>query len=37
MGYELGSQTIYKEKGNEITTIINGQFSDENMRKSLDK
>lgn len=37
MGHDLGTQTIYKEKGNEITTVINGLFSEDAMRKSLDK
>ena len=37
LGHELGSQTIYKEKGNEITTLINGTFDDEMFRKGLDK
>lgn len=37
LGHELGSQTIYKEKGNDITTIINGSFTDEEIRKSMDK
>ena len=29
MGYEMGSQTIYKKNGNEIHTIINGSFKDD--------
>ena len=26
MGYEYGSLIIFKEKGNDVTTIINGAF-----------
>ena len=37
MGHELGSQTIFKEKGNEITSIINGLFPEDELRKMLDK
>ena len=37
LGHELGSQTIYKEKGNEITTVINGTFNDELFRTTMDK
>lgn len=29
MGYELGSQTTYTVKGNEINSIINGAFHEE--------
>ena len=37
LGIELGSQTIFKGKGNDITTIINGAFTDEELKKCLDK
>ena len=33
----MGSQTIYKEKGNEITTVINGTFNDDLFKTTLDK
>lgn len=36
MGFERGSQTIYKAKGNDVTTIINGAFKDEELNKDLD-
>lgn len=37
MGIELGSQIQYKENGNEVTTIINGQFQETDLVKTLDK
>lgn len=37
MGFEYGSQIIYKEKGNDVTTIINGAFKEDQLQKSLDK
>ncbi|EAS01319.2 domain found in IF2B/IF5 protein (macronuclear) [Tetrahymena thermophila SB210] len=37
MGFELGSQIIYKEKGNDVTTIINGAFKEDILQKQLDK
>lgn len=29
LGFEFGTQTIYKEKGKDVTTIINGAFQDD--------
>lgn len=37
LGHELGSQTIFKEKGNDVTTIINGSFTEDEIKKSMDK
>lgn len=37
MGHELGSQTIYKEKGKDVTTVINGTFNDDLFRTTMDK
>lgn len=37
LGHELGSQTIYKEKGNEITTVIKGTFVEELFKTTMDK
>jgi hypothetical protein len=37
LGYELGSQIIYKVKGNDISTIINGSFHDDQIKETLDK
>lgn len=37
LGHELGSQTIYKEKGKDVTTVINGTFNDDLFRTTLDK
>ena len=37
MGYELGSQTIYKVKGNDIQTVVNGSFQEDQIVETLDK
>eukprot|EP00825_Cyclidium_porcatum_P044486 TRINITY_DN6543_c0_g1_i4.p1 TRINITY_DN6543_c0_g1~~TRINITY_DN6543_c0_g1_i4.p1 ORF type:complete len:433 (-),score=67.50 TRINITY_DN6543_c0_g1_i4:242-1540(-) len=37
MGIELGSQIYYKERGNDVTTIINGQFQEKDLIRTLDK
>lgn len=37
LGHELGSQTIFKEKGHDVTSIINGAFTEDEIRKSMDK
>lgn len=37
MKFEYGSLIIFKEKGNSKTTIINGEFSYEQLSKALDK
>ncbi|EGR30622.1 hypothetical protein IMG5_127620 [Ichthyophthirius multifiliis] len=37
MGIEYGSQIIFKEKGNDVSTIINGSFKEEQLQKTLDK
>lgn len=37
MGYELGSQTIFKVKGNDIQTVVNGSFQDDQIVETLDK
>lgn len=37
MGHELGSQTIYKESGNELTCIIKGEFFPEKIFTMIDK
>ena len=37
MGYELGSQTIFNQKENDITCIIKGEFDSETIRLTLDK
>jgi len=37
LGHELGSLTLFKENKNEVTSIINGAFSEEELKKHLDK
>lgn len=37
LGHELGSQTIYKEKGKDVTSIINGSFKEDDIKNMLDK
>lgn len=36
LGYELGTQTTFKLGKNDATTIINGQFTEVDLRKALD-
>jgi len=37
LGHEVGTLTLYKENKNDITSIINGAFNEEELRKHLDK
>jgi len=37
MAHELGTQMIFKEKGNEITSIISGSFQADDLQQLLDK
>lgn len=37
LGYELGTQTTFKQGKNDATTIINGQFTEADLRKALDQ
>jgi len=37
MGHELGSQTTCKGKGNDIDYIINGSFTDPEIKTMIDK
>lgn len=37
MGYELGSQTKYTVNGNEVNSIINGAFQEEELKDLMDK
>jgi translation initiation factor 5 len=37
LGHEVGTLTLFKENKNEITSIINGAFNEEELRKHLDK
>jgi len=37
MGYEKGSQTKYTVNGNEINSLINGAFNDEELRQMMDR
>ena len=34
---QFGSQSIFKEKGNEITAILKGEFTEPVLNKALDK
>jgi len=37
LGHEVGTLVHYKENKNEITSIINGNFDESELRKHLDK
>jgi translation initiation factor 5 len=37
LGHEVGTLTLFKENKNEVTSIINGAFNEEELRKHLDK
>lgn len=37
LGHELGTLTLYKEVKHEITSIINGAFSEEELKRHMDK